>query len=315
MSEQALIIEPAKLQFLERVLDDLKLPEAARPRALVRAHRRLFIDGAPVSSVLAELSRECRGARIIAVTSGKGGVGKTTVSVNLAIAFANCGQRVLLFDADFGMANVHVFSGIVPSATVLDFVDGRRRLDEVVTPGPAGIGIVCGPSGVGRIAEMTPTAREALGRELLRVAAGYDVVLVDTGAGIAPAVLHFLGLAGETIVVSTPNIAATLDAYGLIKVAHESRLKTEFHLLVNLADDEHQAIAVQDRIAGCAARFLQRDVRGLGFLRRDSAVEAANQRRCPLLLDQPGHANSQTLSRIAASFQIPGAIAPARSAA
>jgi flagellar biosynthesis protein FlhG len=315
MSELALTIEPAKLQFLERLLEDLKLPEAVRPRALLRAHQRLFIDGAPVSGVLAELSNECRGAQIIAVTSGKGGVGKTTVSVNLAVALANRGQRVLLFDADLGMANVHVFTGIVPQATVLDFVDGRRRLEEVVMPGPGGIGIICGPSGVGRIAEMTATVREALGRELLRISTSYDIVIIDTGAGISPAVMHFVGLAGETIVVSTPNIAATLDAYGLIKVAHESRLKTEFHLLVNLADDERQANAVQERIAGCATRFLQRSVHGLGFLRRDPAVEAANQRRRPLILDQPAHTNSQTLSRIAATFQIPGAIAPARSAA
>jgi flagellar biosynthesis protein FlhG len=150
---------------------------------------------------------------------------------------------------------------------------------------------------------------------LLNVATAYDVVLVDTGAGISPAVMHFLGLAEETIVVSTPNIAATLDAYGLIKVAHESRLKTGLHLLVNMADDERQAAAVHERIAGCATRFLQRSVHGLGYLRRDSAVELANQRRRPLILDQPGHANSQTLSRIAASFQIQGAIAPARSAA
>ncbi len=313
MIERPLTIEPARLQFLERLLDDLTLPAAARTRALHVAHQRLFIDGLAVSAVVAELNRMGQSARVIAVTSGKGGVGKTTVAVNLAVAFALQGSRVLLFDADLGMANVHVFTGVAPQGTLLDVVDGRRRMEDLIMGGPANVAVICGPSGVGRIADLNAAGREALGRELLRVAGEFDVVLVDTGAGISPAVMHFVGLAEDAVLVSTPNIAATLDAYGLIKVAHESRLATRFHLLVNLADDERQARAVQERIAGCAQRFLQREVGALGHLSRDVAVEQANQRRRPLMLDQPAHPNCQTFSRLASTFQT--AAAPARSAA
>ena len=313
MIERPTTIEPARVQFLERLLDELKLPPAARPRALELAHRRLFCEGAAVGAVLAELGRMSRGVRVIAVTSGKGGVGKTTVSVNLAVAFAQQGLRVLLFDADLGMANVHVFAGVAPQGTLLDVVDGRKRMEDLIMGGPGNVAVICGPSGVGRIADLNAAGREALGRELLRVSAEFDVVVVDTGAGISPAVMHFVGLAEDAVLVSTPNIAATLDAYGLIKVAHENRLTTRFHLLVNLADDERQARGVQERIGGCARRFLQREVQALGHLSRDAAVEQANQRRRPLMLDQPAHPHCQTFSRLASSFPI--AIAPARSAA
>ena len=211
------------------------------------------------------------------------------------------------------MANVHVFTGVAPQGTLLDVVDGRKRMEDLIMGGPGNVAVICGPSGVGRIADLNAASREALGCELLRVAGEFDVVVVDTGAGISPAVMHFVGLAEDAVLVSTPNIAATLDAYGLIKVAHESRFATRFHLLVNLVDDDRQARAVQERIAECARRFLQREVRPLGHLIRDAAVEQANQRRRPLLLDQPAHPHCQTFSRLAASFQI--AIAPARSAA
>src|SRR5205823_5140282 len=118
------------------------------------------------------------------------------------------------FDADLGMANVHIFAGINPAATLLDVIDRRASLTSVITRGPGDVDFVCGASGVGRLADLSPHVLEALGRELLRVAANFDVLVMDTGAGISNAVMQFLGLAQDTIVVATPNLAATLDAYG-----------------------------------------------------------------------------------------------------
>src|SRR5215207_4187548 len=174
-------IEPARFQFVEKLLADLR-PGAGESwkEVLVWAHDRLFNDGANVSTVRAELSRRGRSTRCIAIASGKGGVGKTTAAVNLAVALARLGVKVLLCDADLGMANVHVFAGVTPSGTLLDVIDGRRRLDEIVTSGPGGTRLICGASGVGRMADLSAGSREALGRELLRVAADFDVLLVDT---------------------------------------------------------------------------------------------------------------------------------------
>ena len=296
-------IEPAQAQFIERTFavflgEDEE--DSRRIDLMEWIHYRLFIDGAPVSTVWAELNKPTRNTRVVAVTSGKGGVGKTTFSVNLSVAFAQLGKRVLLFDADLGMANVHIFAGVNPPATLLDVIDRRATFDQVITPGPGGIHLICGASGIGRMADLSGAILEALGRELLRVAAEFDVLVIDTGAGISPAVTHFLGLAQETIVLATPNLAATLDAYGVIKLAHESKLATKVHVLINQAEDEHQAARVLDRIAGCANRFLASSLGTLGFLDRDPAFEQANQSRRPLMIADPENPNAQRITAIAA---------------
>jgi len=300
-------LQPARVQFIETILHEHLRGSSTgfdqRAEKIIQwAHRRLFIEGASVATVRQELHRWLKSTRLFAVTSGKGGVGKTTVSVNLALALAGRGLRTLVFDADLGMANVHVFAGVNPKATLLDVLDRGASLESILTPAPGGIDLLCGASGIGRLADLSTSTLEALGRELLRVAADYDILLMDTGAGIAQGVMHFLGLAQDTVVVATPNLAATLDAYGVIKLAHERGLATRMHLLVNQADDAASAARVRERIAGCAQRFLQSTPGDLGHLVRDPAMEEANQSRRPLLLSSPGHPNALQLSRVAATL-------------
>jgi len=299
-------VEPAQVQFIEKSFSEfLGQPRGEETANVRRAeliewiHRRLFEHRMPVAAVRAELHEAYRSTRILAVTSGKGGVGKTTFSVNLAVACAHLGRKVLLFDADFGMANMHIFAGVNPQATLLDVIDGRVVLDDVITPGPAGVDLICGASGIARMAELGNTVLEALGRELLRVAAKYDVLVIDTGAGISPAVTQFLRIAQDTIVVATPNLASTLDAYGVIKLAHENRLATKIHVLINQAEEEMQAGRVLERIAGCANRFLNSALGTLGFLERDPSVEQANQSRRPLAISDPQSPNARRIAVMA----------------
>jgi flagellar biosynthesis protein FlhG len=312
-------LQPARVQFIQQsfpeVLGDTR--PAAPGEGLGRKtqnvirwiHDRLFVDGWQMPAVRAELGRALRNVRTIAVTSGKGGVGKTTFSVNLAVAFARLGGRVLVFDADLGMANVHVFAGINPAATLLDVIDRRANLRDVIEAGPGGISVVCGASGVSRLAGLTVPVIEALGRELLAAASAFDVLIIDTGAGISPMVTHFLGLVQDAIVVATPNLAATLDAYGLVKVVHESRLATRMHVLINQVEDEEQGARVMERITGCASRFLEMPLGDLGCLFRDPAFEQANQKRRPLVALDPVNENAQRITQIAMQLSAPAAAA------
>lgn len=291
-------IEPARLQFIEREFHDV-LEKGADPSLVREIHNALFVEGKSVAVLRHQLWARRRAARVVAVTSGKGGVGKTTVAVNLAVSLAERGLRVLLFDADLGMANVHVFAGVTPRGTLLDVVEGRATLAQIVSTGPAGVRVVCGASGVTRLADLNLRVVEFLGDELARLAKAFDLVVIDTGAGISSQVLRFLTMATEIVVVATPNLASTLDAYGLIKVVREARLPARIHVLVNQSDDDAQAKSVFERLHCCAERHLQFSPSNLDALRRDPGIEAANQSRQPLVLGTPQSENARRFATIA----------------
>ena len=300
-------IEPAQMQFIEANFNDFlgirptdtDAMKAWRKDLAGWIHQRIFEFRDPVAMIRAELNQVVQRTRTIAITSGKGGVGKTTFSVNLAVACAQLGQKVLLFDADFGMANVHVYAGVNPEFTLLDVIDGRATVKDVITHGPGGIHLVCGASGNSRMSDLSPAILETLGRELLRIALDFDVLIIDTGAGISTSVTHFLGLAQETIVIATPGLASTLDAYGVIKLAHENRLATRIHLLINQAESQYQADAVSNRVASCANRFLASALHTVGFLDRDHAFEQSAQNRRPFVLSEPNNPNALRIKLIA----------------
>ncbi len=266
-------------------------------------------EGLDIPAVRARLARLARLAaasrpavRIIAVTSGKGGVGKTFVSVNLAIALKQFGRRTLLVDADFGLANVHVLTGIRPTRTILDLLSGDVAAHDITTKGPGGIEIVCGASGVSELADVAPDVLEFAGRELERIAAGFDFLIVDTAAGISSRVLHFLRAADDILVVATPNTASILDAYGVIKSAVERSVRGQIGLLMNRVTGQAEANMVFDNISSCSERFLDMRPRRLGHLLDDPLVEDSIRARSPFVLNHPNSANSSRLRSLAAGL-------------
>ncbi len=240
-----------------------------------------------------------KGIWVIAVASGKGGVGKTFLSTNLSVLFARRGLRTVLLDADFGLANDHVFLGIDPNATLLDLLNRKVTLEDLLVEGPCGMKLIPGGSGVFQLAEIMEHQRDYLVEEMLRLRGMTDILVVDTAAGVSRNVLHLLGLADEILIVSTPNIASILDAFGLIRIAVQQKTTGALNLIVNRVRNPAEADHAKGRIAQCADRLLGRKVTGIGSIPEDPLVEKSIQDRSPLVLQPPPSGAASGLEGIA----------------
>ncbi len=225
-------------------------------------------------------------ARVIAVTSGKGGVGKTNVAVNLAVAAAQGGRRVILVDLDLGLANADVVLGVRPTATLAHVLSGRRDVADALTPAH-GIQLLAGASGLEAIANLDDEARGRLQEALERLHRRADLIVVDTGAGISRNVIEFAATADETIVVTTPEPTSLVDAYATIKLLAGRECGGPVRVLVNQAWDREEADRVSAGIVTVAQRFLGRRVDRLGYVLRDEAVGRAVRVKIPLMIGEP----------------------------
>jgi len=238
-------------------------------------------------------------ARVIAVTSGKGGVGKTTVTVNLAIAFAQRGKRVAIFDADLGLANVHILMGMRPRFNLMHVIQDGFSLSDVLLEGPLGIRLVSGGQGVRDLANLTDEQRRNVLRQMDQLEREVDILLVDTGAGISENVLRFATFADEVIVVTTPNVAATVDAYSIVKILREMDPQSKIGLMTNMVKSMYHAKNVFNRLDTAARKYLDYELGDLGYVLEDEYVQAANQARRPLLMAFPHAPASRCLNEIA----------------
>ncbi|MNR86240.1 Flagellum site-determining protein YlxH [compost metagenome] len=213
--------------------------------------------------------------RTIVVTSGKGGVGKTNLTVNLALAFAKRGKKTLLFDADLGMANLDVLLGISPQHSLVDVIHERKRLDEVIFPISENLELIPGGSGISELANLASEKLESLLLRLSEIEGRSEILLIDTGAGISRQVLDFVLAAHEVIVVTTPEPTAITDAYGMIKALNTQNPGATVHLLVNQADTEQEARSVASKLTMIVERFLEIKLNFLGFVEKDVNVGRA----------------------------------------
>lgn len=317
-------VEPNHIRFIESVFRDVFEAEGhnvdarfyakGRIELLQQIHELMFTKRLGPEDIRVCLQRDARPEtsrhQIIAITSGKGGVGKTTVAVNLAVALAQKGKKVLLFDGDLGLANAHVIAGVNPAGDLVDLLEGRVNIEDVVVEGPAGVHLICGGSGVMHLANLEQRLRDFLGRELDRLGRQYDYVLLDTGAGISEQVLHFLMLSDQIYLVTTPNLAATLDAYGVVKVVCRAEMQGRLNILVNQAENEQVANMVFEKIRACAERFLQHEPNYLGYILCDAGVEQSCQTRLPLVLLDPGSSFTETFHALAGHVSRPGQARP-----
>ncbi len=275
-SEFAAELPPKYLQG-DRLLFDPVAVDAFR-----RIHQRYLRQ----QDAFAPLSE--RYARVVAITSGKGGVGKSSLALNLAVELARAGKLCILFDADMGMANLHLMTGLAPARDLRDVLAGRCRLADCIAEGPEGVGLIAGGSGTVLLADSSREQRLRLLDALVEVEAQADFVLIDTGAGMGRAVRDVLLAADELLFVLTPDLTSLADAYGLLKAVHaEDPRSAPVHTVVNMAERVRQAAEVTSRFARCVERFLGRPVNHLGYLLKDSTAGAAIARRQPYCCYKP----------------------------
>ena len=238
------------------------------------------------------------GATVFAVTSGKGGVGKTSLSVNIACEFSRRGYRTMIIDTDLGLANAHILAGIKPARTLSDYIDGRASLADIIEEGPAKVKFISGGSGVKEMANLDDAGRGRILQAIEEIKPFCDVVIVDTGAGVAKGVTDFVNVADHAIVVTTSNFAAIADAYGIIKVVVQDGYRNPMHCVVNRVRSPEEAEQVFMKLKGCTERFLGFDLNWLGLLPEDNSVEGAVLKRAPFSEAFPGSVASRYLAKL-----------------
>jgi len=233
-------------------------------------------------------------ARITAITSGKGGVGKTFLSANLAAALARQGERVLVLDADLGLANLDVVLNLFPKITLHDVFTGKNTLDEAIVPAPGGFYVLLAGSGMVEYSRLTPEVRDLLVDTVAKVRPQFDRILLDTGAGISDVVLYTVSLADEVLVVTTPEPTALTDAYATIKVLATTQGRRDIRLLVNQVTRPGDGRTIRGQLQQVIDRYVTPGLESpvklefLGEIGTDKTVREAVTRRQLLLEVFPG---------------------------
>jgi flagellar biosynthesis protein FlhG len=272
---------------LRQVIDNLKLKQA-------------------VNQVLAPVHPVKRSARVITVTSGKGGVGKTNVTINLAIALSEQGLRVVILDADFGLANIDVLFGIIPQYTLVDVIKNRKSILEILSDGPNNTKFISGGSGVEDLVKLNKEQILKFVENMALLDKLADIIIVDTGAGLSENVMSFIMAADEVLLVTTPEPTSITDAYALIKMVSNRDKEKMIKIIVNRADNTNEANDVLNKLTLVAEKFLGIKLGKAGYLLHDEAVVKAVKLQKPFLLSFPRSQAARNIKEISEKLKEKG---------
>ena len=253
----------------------------------------------PKSPPQLQPQRMIRPAKVFTVTSGKGGVGKTNISINLAIALCDMGYRVAVLDADFGLANVEVLIGAIPKYTLLDVIRNERSIADILCEGPRGVRFISGGSGVEEIIRLGNDQITSLIANIAVIDNEFDIIIIDTGAGISDTVLGMSLAADEIILVTTPEPTSITDAYALMKTVVQRDRGKLIRIIVNRADTENEAIDILGKLSQVSLKFLDLEVSKLGYIPNDSTIIKSVKKQIPFIIGFPNSQCSKNLREIA----------------
>ena len=245
-------------------------------------------------------------ARVITVTSGKGGVGKSNTSINLAIQFRKMGQRVIILDADFGLANIEIMFGAVPKHNLCDLIYQGKNIKEIITWGPMEVGFISGGSGIAGMSNLSRDYLNYIVQNLVQLDEMADTIIIDTGAGISDAVLEFLVASGEILLVTTPEPTSITDSYSLLKALNRhprySGETTSVKVIANKVADEEEAKALFAKLEAVVVRYLRVPVTYLGMIPHDQLLARAVMQQMPVSLENPRARSTLAYEELAAKL-------------
>lgn len=240
-------------------------------------------------------------ARVVTVTSGKGGVGKSNTAINLAIWFRKMGQRVIILDADFGLANIEIMFGTVPKHNLCDLIYQGKNIKDIITWGPGDIGFISGGSGIAGLSNLSRDYLIYIIQNLAQLDAIADIIIIDTGAGISDAVLEFLVASGEILLVTTPEPTSITDSYSLLKALNRhprfSREESKIKVIANRVEKQEDGQALFNKLNVVVARYLKLPITYLGAIPQDEKLTQAVMQQMPVSLQNP-------LARASKSYEI-----------
>lgn len=239
-------------------------------------------------------------ARVITVTSGKGGVGKTNFTVNLAIKLSQLGKRVIVIDADLGLSNVDVIMGKMSRYNLSDVINNDKDILDILEEGPCGVRFISGGSGVRELVKLNKLQLADLLMKLGRLDNEADIILIDTGAGLSDNVLSFVHSAREVILVTTPEPTAITDAYALIKTISHKDIHKDIKIIVNRVENDKEANNVLDKLSAVSAKFIGTKLQKLGFILNDNCVSKSVKIQQPFVLSYAKSEAAKNISEIAA---------------
>ncbi len=241
-------------------------------------------------------------ARVITVTSGKGGVGKSNTSINLAIQFRRMGKRVIILDADFGLANIEIMFGAVPKHNLCDLIYQGKSITDIITWGPMEVGFISGGSGIAGMSNLSRDYLSYIIRNLAELDSIADIIIVDTGAGISDAVLEFLVASGEILLVTTPEPTSITDSYSLLKALYRhprfDEDATKVKMIANRVEKESEGEILFQKLNAVVERYLKIPMTYLGCVPEDARLVRAVMQQMPVSIQDPGAKSAVAYERI-----------------
>lgn len=253
--------------------------------------------------IKAQSSAQERQARVITVTSGKGGVGKSSVAINLALQFRKQGKSVIIFDADFGLANIEVMFGAIPKYNLADMIFRGKGFKDIIVEGPEGIGFISGGSGINGLGNMNKDQVQYLVFKLKELETLADIIIIDTGAGISDSVLEFVVSSSEVLLVTTPEPTSITDAYALLKTlnarASFDREYTEIKVITNRVSSYEEGKNLYNKLEVVVSKFLKINLKYLGIIPMDANMSKAVMQQKPISSAYPNSSATEAFDRMA----------------